>query len=81
MADPRRPEDPEAMAMDFAAAVNEEIRDLFAAGADVVKTPAEVGKAAKFVIVASSPREFAQLIRTEVERWKKVAQSAGIKAE
>ena len=32
-------------------------------------------------VVASLPREFAQLIRTEVERWKKVAQSAGIKAE
>ena len=29
--------DPEAMAMDYAAAVNEEIRDLFAAGADVVQ--------------------------------------------
>ena len=28
---------PEAMAMDYAAAVNEEIRDLFAAGADVVQ--------------------------------------------
>ncbi|MGE0503470.1 MAG: uroporphyrinogen decarboxylase family protein [Rhizobiaceae bacterium] len=30
-------EDPEAMAMDYAAAVNEEIRDLFAAGADIVQ--------------------------------------------
>jgi 5-methyltetrahydropteroyltriglutamate--homocysteine methyltransferase len=29
--------DPEAAAMDYAAAVNEEIRDLFAAGADVVQ--------------------------------------------
>ncbi|MBV9357097.1 MAG: cobalamin-independent methionine synthase II family protein [Chloroflexi bacterium] len=29
--------DPEAMALDYAAAVNEEIRDLFAAGADVVQ--------------------------------------------
>jgi 5-methyltetrahydropteroyltriglutamate--homocysteine methyltransferase len=29
--------DPEAMALDYAAAVNDEIRDLFAAGADVVQ--------------------------------------------
>ena len=31
--------------------------------------------------VGSTPREFDALIKTEVERWKKVAQSAGIKAE
>ena len=31
--------------------------------------------------VGSSPREFAALIATEVERWRKVAASAGIKAE
>ena len=31
--------------------------------------------------VGNTPREFAAIIKTEVERWKKVAQSAGIKAE
>ena len=31
--------------------------------------------------VGNSPREFGNLIKTEVERWKRVAQSAGIKAE
>ena len=31
-------ESDEAMAMDYAAAVNEEVKDLFAAGADIVQT-------------------------------------------
>jgi tripartite-type tricarboxylate transporter receptor subunit TctC len=31
--------------------------------------------------VGNSPREFSAIIATEVERWKKVAASAGIKAE
>lgn len=31
--------------------------------------------------VGNTPREFAAIIKTEVERWRKVAQAAGIKAE
>lgn len=31
--------------------------------------------------VGGSPREFANTIKTEIDRWKRVAQSAGIKAE
>ena len=31
--------------------------------------------------VGNSPREFGNIIKTEVERWKRVAQSAGIRAE
>ena len=31
--------------------------------------------------VGNTPREFAAIIKTEVERWRAVAQAAGIKAE
>ena len=31
--------------------------------------------------IGSTPEAFATLIRTEVARWKQVAQSAGIKAD
>jgi tripartite-type tricarboxylate transporter receptor subunit TctC len=34
-----------------------------------------------FDVVASSPQQYATFQRNEIERWKKVVQDAGVKAD
>lgn len=59
------------------------VSKLHAETASVLNLPATKNRVATdgAEVVASSPDQFAQFLRTEIEKWAKVANAAGIKAE
>jgi tripartite-type tricarboxylate transporter receptor subunit TctC len=67
---------PAATPREVVMTLNAEVRRILAL-ADVQARLANVG----FEIVASTPDEFATLIRSEIPKWIKVVKVAGIRAE